>query len=176
MVVEGAPTVVVQNRLRGTLGNPVRLLTGIRASGITVNPPIVSRYTVDSGSDASLVGHNTWQLMRFITESHYIQDPDTLAIPLPRSGIYTLNMTVLVDVLDENRIFALLLGDEPDSPAVGGAFNTAMATVLGVASMSTTIVVEEPTLLRVWSMALSPMTVLNAGDLTYPVLEVIDYY
>jgi hypothetical protein len=172
MVIDSTPTIVVQNRLRGRLGNPVRLLTGV-LSGLSLNPPYSTKYTVDSGDDASLVGNHVWQLMRFITSSSNVQDPTSLSITLDHEGVYTFNFMAIIDVQDENRLFALQVGKDMDSPAAGGPFNTATASVMGVGSLSYTTLVEKDSTLKVWTRALSSTTVLNAGDLSYPVLEIV---
>lgn len=172
-MVQTVPHIVVQNRMRGTLGNPVRILTGDQSE----SKVICNRYTIDSGDDASLVPHNIWQPLRFISEeSSPSQDATTLAIPLLGSGLYIFNMMTIIDVTDENRLFALQLGKDPDSPASGGPFNTATSTVMGMGTLSYTTLIERPTSLRVWTYGLSSATILNAGDLSYPVLEIIHFF
>lgn len=162
--------IVLQERLRGTLGNPVRFMSGRREASFRKQSSLSYRYTIDSGDDASLVGHNIWQPLKFISKGG---GSSSATIRLNKAGIYTFNLLAIVDVSDVSRLFAIQIGDDPESPAMGGAFNMATATAMGMGSMSYTTKIASPTSLRVWTYALDPMTILNAGDLEYPVLEIV---
>lgn len=171
-MVQATPIIVLQNRLRGTLGNPIRIMSSETETSFQIQNMECHKYTIDSGDDASLVGHNIWQPLKLFCDD----EGPSLTVRLRKAGLYTFNMMAMIDVTDDNRLFAIQIGDEPESPASGGPFNMATATVMGMGSLSYTTIIERPTFLRVWTYGLSAATILNAGDLEYPVLEIVQCY